>query len=260
MGWYSGDLPTEGVEMPKMTFEEREPLTRDQLALLVADLPTPAREIVALLAMTGLSKSELQGLRRRRTNLTDDEILCDGKPLPARCIAVREQFVRVYGKKLGDDVARGQYQAVKARERVRVVPLADEAVELLREVLAESKLKSPSDPVFASPRTGLPLNLDNILRRHIKNTLLKLGLPPEADLHSLRHFHTTAADQGGLTEGERQRILGHASSRMTRRYTHADIEHARAAFEIVGKQLAAALKKKPELVNVVEIRKRRKAG
>jgi len=47
---------------------------------------------------------------------------------------------------------------------------------------------------------------------------------------------------------------------MTRRYTHAEIEHARAAFEIVGKQLGAALKKKSELVNVVEIRKRRKAG
>ena len=260
MGWYSGDLPTEGVEMPKMTFEEREPLTVAQLALLVADLPTPAREIVALLAMTGLSKSELQGLRRRRTNLADDEILCDGKPLPARSIAVREQFVRVYSKMLGDDVERGQYQAVKARERIRIVPLSDAAVELLREVLAESKLKSPNDPVFASPRTGQPLNLDNILRRHVKKSLLNLGLPPEADLHSLRHFQTTAADQGGLTEGERQRILGHASPRMTRRYTHAEIEHARAAFEIVGKQLGAALKKKSELVNVVEIRKRRKAG
>ena len=43
--------------------------------------------------------------------------------VPPRCIAVREQFVRVYGKKLGE-VSRGQYQGVKARDRNRDVPLS----------------------------------------------------------------------------------------------------------------------------------------
>src|SRR5215471_18312035 len=69
--------------------------------------------------------------------------------VPPRCIAVREQFVRVYGKKLGE-VSRGQYQGVKARDRNRDVPLSSAAVELLRRVMAESKWKGPNDPVFAA--------------------------------------------------------------------------------------------------------------
>jgi len=210
--------------------------------------------------MTGLNKSEMQGLRRRRVNLTDEEILSDGKPLPARSIAVREQFVRVYGKILGDGVERGQYQGVKARNRNREVPLSTAAVELLRSVMAKSKWTGPNDPVFAAPKNGRPVNADNVLRREVKPALLKLGLPADADLHSLRHFQATAADQNGLTEGERQRILGHASGKMTRRYTHAEIEHARAAFEVVGKQIGSALEKKPERGKVLEIQNGRKAG
>jgi integrase len=245
--------------MPKMTYEEREPPTLEHLELLIEALKSPAREVVGFLAMTGLNKSEMQGLRRRRVNLSDEEILCDGKPLLPRCIAVREQFVRVYGKKLGDDIDRGQYQGVKARDRDRDVPLSSAAVELLRRVMAESKWKSPNDPVFAAQKNGHPINADNILRKKVKPALLKLGLPPELDLHCLRHYYTTKADQAGLTEGERQRYLGHASRKMTARYTHAEIEHARAAFEAIGEQLREVLNKKPDAAKVVEI-KTRKAG
>jgi integrase len=260
MGWYSGDLPTEGVEMPKMTYEERQPPTAEHLTMLVEALGSPAREVVAFLAMTGLNKSEMQGLRRRRVNLSDEESLCDGKPLAPRSIAVREQFVRVYGKALGDDVDRGQYQGVKARERNRDVPLSSAAVELLRKVMAESKWTGPNDPVFAAQKNGQPINADNILRKKVKPALLKLGLSTDLDLHTLRHFQTTAADQAGLTEGERQRILGQASRKMTARYTHAEIEHARAAFEAIGEKFRTALTRKPEAGKVVEIQKRRKAG
>jgi integrase len=260
MGWYSGDLPTEGVEMPKMTYEEREPPTLEHLELLIEALKSPAREVVAFLAMTGLNKREMQGLRRRRVNLRDEEIPCDDKPLLPRCIAVREQFVRVYGKKLGDDIARGQYQGVKARDRYRDVPLSSAAAELLRRVMSESKWKGPNDPVFAAQKNGQPINADNILRKKVKPVPLKLGLPPELELHSLRHFQTTKADQAGLTEGERQRILGHANRKMTARYTHAEIEHARAAFETIGEQFRKVLEKKPDTGNVVEIQNRRRAG
>ena len=255
MGWYSGDLPTEGVEMPKLTYEEREAPSVDDLDMLIGALPSPAREVVAFLAMTGLNKSEMQGLRLRRVNLSDEVILCDGKPLPPRSIAVREQFVRVYGKKLGTDVVRGQYHGVKAKNRNRCVPLSSAAVDLLRHVMDQSRWKGPNDPVFASQRNGKPINADNILRRKIKPALLKLGLPTDLDLHSLRHFQATKADQAGLTEGERQRILGHANAKMTARYTHAELEHARAAFEAIGQRLKNALDSKPGTGKVVEMKR-----
>jgi hypothetical protein len=47
---------------------------------------------------------------------------------------------------------------------------------------------------------------------------------------------------------------------MTARYTHAEIEHARAAFEVIGEQFHAALANQPDAGKIVEIRKRRKAG
>lgn len=257
MRWYSGDLPTEGVEMPKMIYEERQPPSVEHLLMLIDALDSSARKLVAFLAMTGLNKSEMQGLRWRRVNLSDKESLCDGKPLTRHTIAVREQFVRVYGKKLGD-VDRGQYQDVKARARNRDVPLSKVALDLLRTLKAESKWTAPNDPVFAAKSNGRPINADNVLRKKVQPALLDLGLAP-FDLHSLRHFVATLADTYGMTEGARQRFLGHAGRTMTARYTHAEIEAARPVFDTIGDLFANVLTKKPT-GNVIEIEKARRTA
>jgi integrase len=54
---------------------------------------------------------------------------------------------------------------------------------------------------------------------------------PEISRHDLRHTAATFADQAGLTEGERQRILGHSDERMTRHYTKAHADHLRVAMD-----------------------------
>jgi integrase len=270
IGWYSGDLPTEGVQMPRMQHEERQALTREQLTQLIGALRSPARELVAFLSMTGLRKSELQGLRWRRVNLTDKPILCDGQPLMQNCIAIREQYLRVYGKHLKVD--RGQWQDLKTREQGRRdIPLSAAAAGLLRDIgrknftgglrihagVKKSAPMSPNAPVFAS-RNGTPINSDNVLRRHVKPVLIALGLPAEIDLHSMRHTQATLADQAGATPAERQKILGHASQRMTQRYTHAELERIRPAMETASEGIGEALRK--PAAKVLEIRKGRKAG
>jgi integrase len=257
IGWYSGDLPTEGVQMPRMRHEERQALTREQLTSLIENLKSPARELVAFLSMTGLRKSELQGLRWKRVNITDKPILCDGQPLAPYCIAIREQYLRVYGKHLNVD--RGQWQDLKTREQGRRdVPLSTAAVELLRQLAQNRKLTAMlNTPVFAS-RNGTPINCDNVLRRHVKPVLIALGLPVEIDLHAMRHTQATLADQAGVTGAERQRILGHASQKMTQRYTHAELERVRPAMETASEGIGEALRK--PAAKVVTIRKARKAG
>ncbi len=186
IGWFSGDLPTEGVQMPRMRHEDRQAMTRDQLTALIEALRSPAREVVAFLSMTGLRKSELQGLRWRRVNLTAEPVLCDGYVIAPFCIAVREQYLRVYGKHLGEKIDRGQWQDLKTREQgSRDVPLSTAAVELLTGIHSASKFKGAADPVFVS-RTGTPINADNILRRDVKKALIALKLPATLDLHSLR--------------------------------------------------------------------------
>lgn len=254
IGWYSGDLPTEGVQMPRMHHEERQALTRAQLTDLISALRSPARELVAFLSMTGLRKSELQGLRWRRVNLTDEPILCDGQILAPHCIAVREQYLRVYGKHLKVD--RGQWQDLKTSEGRREVPLSIAAVELLNGIRDSQKAIAPAGPVFAS-RNGTPINSDNVLRRHVKPVLKKLKLPPETDLHAMRHTQNTLADQAGVSPAERQKILGHASQKMTQRYTHAELERVRPAMEAASDGIAEALRKPP--AKVLEL-KRRKTG
>jgi integrase len=233
-----------------MRHQERHALTRADLIALLGKLDSPARELVAFLSMTGLRKSELQGLRWKRVNLTDEPILVDGRPLAPHCIAIREQYLRVYGKHLKVD--RGQYQELKTREQgSRDVPLSDDAVELLRgfaktsdniSSVCKSAPQGHDSPVFKS-RTGAPINCDNILRRHVKPALVALGLPAEIDLHSMRHTQATLADQAGVTAAERQKILGHASQKMTARYTHAELERVRPAIERASEGIGEALRK-----------------
>jgi integrase len=293
--------------MPRMRHEERQALTREQLTSLIEHLKSPARELVAFLSMTGLRKSELQGLRWKRVNLTDKPILCDGQPLAPHCIAIREQYLRVYGKHLKVD--RGQWQDLKTREQgMRDIPLSFAAVELLQKIYAgvgvdgdtqrgcvpaktevpvgrvegqrmatagnnpnqhsigpavraagsepARQQPNPDDPVFQS-RNGTPINSDNVLRRHVKPVLIALGLPSEIDLHSMRHTQATLADQAGATPAERQKILGHASARMTMRYTSVELERVRPAIETASEGIGEALRK--PATKVLEL-KRRKTG
>lgn len=252
IGWYSGDLPTEGVQMPRMTHEERQALTREQLTSLIENLKSPARELVAFLSMTGLRKSELQGLRWKRVNLTDKPILCDGQPLAPHCIAIREQYLRVYGKHL-EKIERGQWQDLKTREQGRRdIPLSAAAVELLGQLAQNRKLTEMLNaPVFAS-RNGTPINSDNVLRRHVKPVLIALKLPAEIDLHSMRHTQATLADQAGVTPAERQKILGHRSQKMTHHYTHAELERVRPAMEGASEGIGEALRKPAAKVVVIK--------
>ena len=117
----------------------------------------------------------------------------------------------------------GQYQEVKTRKSRRAIPLSALVARVLGQVYEYSEFKEPHAPVFAG-RNGTPIDAHNELARRLKPALVKLKLPA-ISWHDLRDSAATFADQAGLTESERQRILGHASGRMTQHYTKANIEH-----------------------------------
>lgn len=227
IGWYSGDLPTYGIEMPELVHKERTALTREQAVTLLEHLPFIPRAMVLVLALTGLRIGELCGLKRYRANFTDAAVRMDGEQLQPFTIAVREAFVRVYGKELPAAEKGGQYQDVKSKKSRREIPLVPLAVKVLERVYADSKFKEPADPVFTG-RTGKPIDAHNELTRKLKPVLDALKMPP-ISWHDLRHTAATFADQAGLTEAERQRILGHADGKTTRHYTHAHAELVRTA-------------------------------
>lgn len=60
---------------------------------------------------------------------------------------------------------------------------------------------------------------------------------PWVSWHSFRHSNASFADQVGLTVVERQRVLGHASDRMTMHYSHADVDLVREKMERMAARL-----------------------
>ncbi len=86
--------------------------------------------------------------------------------------------------------------------------------------------------VFAT-REGLPLDRWNLLRKHLKPTAKKLGLPG-VTWHLLRHGHATMLDSVGTPIGTMQSLLGHSTPDITREiYLHAIPEEQRRAVESV---------------------------
>lgn len=243
IGWFSGDIPTDGIEMPEMVREERIAFSKDQIKKLVAALLSPVREVVIVLVLTGLRLGELEGLKWKRVNLTDGPLVCEGEDIPPFTILVRESFERV-SKKFSPDGQRGKYQTLKGKRSRRAVPLLPLSVATLKLIRNRSKFIGPNDPVFAS-RNGTPIDLHNYLDEGtkpakldekppelkssftcLKPALKYLGLT-DASWHDMRHTANTWANQHKISVTERKKVYGWGDDRMADHYSHADMERVR---------------------------------
>jgi integrase len=231
---FTGDLPTVGVELPAGQHPERPSLTWDQARALIAAIDSPLyRLLVLFLATTGLRIGEALGLRWSDLDFEQETI------------TVRRHYARKRG--CGDtraiDDRYGTTKTPTSRRRVPLLPalavhlrmLVEHQTCQLAQVSRSEHKVGPDPPVFAG-RTGRPLDAHNVLRRFLKPAAVALGLP-WVTWHSLRHTAASLADQAGLTDTERQRVLGHASDRMTRLYSHADLERVRERLNEVAERL-----------------------
>lgn len=249
--WYSGDLPTVGMLLPEADPRERVALSGEQFLRLMRELPSPAQEMVLLLGLLGLRRSELVGLKWKRLNLTEETILVEGEAIPAMTAAIREQFVRVARRQKVDpitkkkspanpDEAYGQYQTLKkaAAKREssakRNLPLQKFAVQLLGRIQASSSFVGPDDPVFAN-ETGRPVDPSNILKKKIKPVLKRLSLP-DMSWHDLRHTCNTWAGEY-LSVEQRKKIFGWSQDRMASHYSHPEMEGMRSGMEKIVEML-----------------------
>ncbi len=185
---------------------ERAVLTPVQVRDLAAKLNEPARSVTLLLVLTGLRVGELLALRWGSIDLK------------ARLLRVAET------------VYDGHFDKPKTKRSARTIPIGTETAEILtgiRPVVANA-----SSLVFAT-REGLPLDRWNLLRKHLKPTAKRLGLPG-VTWHLLRHSHATMLDLVGTPIGTMQSLLGHSTPDITREiYLHAIPEEQRRAVESV---------------------------
>ena len=184
-----------------------------QFRALLDALKQPHGTIVALAALGGLRKGEIEGLRWN--DITQGKLVVDE--------AVYERVI-------------GTPKTDTSHREVRVGPLVDS-------LLADWKLTAPftgdQDFVFAL-RTPTPIDLHHVMARHVKPVCERLGLP-RIGWHDLRHTYTTWGRRAGVDPEAMRDQLGHSSVQITLDvYSHIENgANAAASIERYAAGLAA---------------------
>jgi len=180
------------------------PLTRAELARLLAALPTRWRMFFEFLTHTGLRISEAIGLTWEHIELGD-------RPR----VLVREQ---VYNGKRG---------RLKSRQGRRDIPLSPAMAERLRALRPKAD-DSSRKPVFVTD-AGTELNRPNLAGRVLKPAAKAAGLTVERDgkrvawvsFHTFRHTCASLLFEEGRNVKQVAEWLGHADPSFTlRTYVH----------------------------------------
>jgi integrase len=204
---FPGQNPAFGASVPKGAAKERRALSSDEAIRLVAALPAGQYTVLgALLVTTGLRIGEAAALKWGRIDFARETIT------------------------VAENYTKGRWTTPKTAKSLRTVP----APRLLLDALnALRDGRGPDDTVFVTGH-GNPLDADTTRAKILKPAAKRAGVP-WATWHSFRHSNATMTDELGMTEAERQKVLGHSQSRMTIHYTHPEIERVRAGLEAIAK-------------------------
>ncbi|MGZ3402695.1 MAG: tyrosine recombinase XerC [Phenylobacterium sp.] len=105
--------------------------------------------------------------------------------------------------------------------KTRMVPVLPAVREATEAYLAEMPFAlGPDEPLFRARRGG-PLSPRHV-QATVQNLRGRLGLPPSATPHALRHSFATHLLGAGADLRSIQELLGHASLSTTQRYTQVD--------------------------------------
>ena len=191
-----GKIPrnvTIGVRLPRVDREPVRPMTHAEAdAVIAAVAGTWVERPVRVLMGSGMRLGEVLGLDQ-------GDVMLDAG------------FVRLRVTKT----------------RVRAVPVSGDAIDALREAIAEAPRVGPREPVFFSPRANRSGHRDRMRGWSVSHALPKLaGLNP----HALRHGAATLM----LTDGAQMRViseqLGHRNPALTARvYAHVVPDSQRSA-------------------------------
>ena len=189
------DNATVGVRLPRIDREPIGPLTDDDAdAILDAVRGTWVEHPVRVWLGSGLRRGEVLGLDQR-------------------------------------DIGDGFVRVRRSKTVVRAVPVTDDAMDALREALANAPRRGVDEPVFFSPRTG-----DRMQGSSVTHALIRLaGISP----HKLRHGAATLMLTGGASMRTIAEQLGHRNPALTARvYAHVVPEAQRAAVSLLERRRA----------------------
>ncbi len=116
---------------------------------------------------------------------------------------------------------------IHGKERTEPMPLLPETRDVLLKLTAG---KRPDEPVF-SGRNGQPLS-DSMIQLIVKRLFQRAGITGvRPSPHTLRHSRGVICDIAGLDDYSSRRLLRHADTAMTDRYSALNLEELRAKEE-----------------------------
>lgn len=235
---YRSDNPCAGVELPKSTATQDEMvvLTRDEFALLLAQIPEANKPLVLTLVATGMRWGEV-------TALTTADLDLDATPPTIR---VTKAWKR--------DEKRNWYVGPPKTKRARrTIALPDDLVDVLRPIIEG---RAPDDLVFGNSR-GNQISSSRFWTSTWTPALNAACDPRRPDgtrdpdaprlakrprVHDLRHTHASWMIAQGTDLFVLQRRLGHESiTTTTDTYSHLLPDQQNAAAAAAGRSLSGLM-------------------
>jgi integrase len=122
-------------------------------------------------------------------------------------------------------------------KKMRSLPLSDMAMNVLRQAYADSD--NASEYVFTNKRTGKPYVT---IQKQWERIRKKAGLE-HCRLHDLRHTFASYLANSGRSLLEIQTLLGHASPKVTLRYSHLSQDTLMDASNTASARITSAMEK-----------------
>jgi integrase len=214
--------PISLVRQSSIRQKEPEVLSPEEVCALLEELDEPFRTIVYVVAVTGMRRGELFGLKWGDVDLQIGQL----------------KIVRsIVDQKVGETKTRGS----KGR-----MPLPNDAVVALRTWKDVTQYGKKDDWVFASPQAlgEFPYWPNTVMVRHVQPAADRAGIGKRIGWHTFRHTLATLLQASGAGVKVTQELLRHSSPVMTLgTYAQAVTGDKRDAQDTV-----AAMFSKPHLV------------
>lgn len=207
---------TKSIKLPKYEVRAKKQAYTQEQYDIVYDFASkwPNGLSVMLLLETGISRSELLGLR------------WEDLDLPGRCIHIRQGLVAYHSEDAGKQVMESS--GLKNKFRQRTIPIVNEELwdrlcRIPRTIRLNGRTVSP-EHIFYSPE-GNPYQPNNwanrVYRPFVKALHQEHPELPELSPHELRHTRATLWIAQGIQPYMAARLLGHSDLKMlTKIYDH----------------------------------------
>lgn len=160
---YAGTNPAALVPLPAVVHRDKHVLTLTELKEVMTLMRSPESVIALFALLTDMNLVEISGLQWQYANLSANAQPVGEEWIPAKTIAVRNQWYR------------GEFRSVSI-SRKRFVPVPDLLCSMLRDLKCRRQFTKLPDFVLAS-NSGSPVYPGNIAKRRLKSVGQSCDMP-----------------------------------------------------------------------------------